>query len=81
MLGSGARLRPKGQQSIPPNDRLVLAMAGGGGFGNPKEREPALVAQDVRNGLVSVESALANYGVAVNTNGDIDAVATAAARL
>lgn len=37
--------------------------AGGGGFGDPLERDPALVAHDVREGKVSPERALADYGV------------------
>ena len=39
---------------------------GGGGWGNPFERDPALVAKDVRNGFVSVEAAERDYGVAVD---------------
>ena len=37
--------------------------AGGGGYGNPLERDPNLVLADVRNGKVSPESAEKNYGV------------------
>ncbi len=43
-------------------------LAGGGGWGDPLERDPDKVLADVRNELVSVEAALADYGVAVNTN-------------
>ncbi len=52
-LKSGAALRPKGFQIIPDGDRLVLELAGGGGMGDPAERDPALVARDVRDGLVT----------------------------
>ncbi len=55
-LKSGAALRPKGFQIIPDGDRLVLELAGGGGMGDPAERDPALVARDVRDGLVSPPS-------------------------
>ncbi len=52
-LKSGAALRTKGFQVIPDGDRLVLELPGGGGTGNPAERDPAAVARDLRDGLVS----------------------------
>ena len=75
-LGSGGKLRSKGQQSIPPGDRLRLEMAGGGGFGDPRERDPERVAEDVRNGFVSIESAGRDYAVAFDAAGNIDAAET-----
>lgn len=75
-LASGPRLRPKGQQSIPPKDRLRLELAGGAGFGNPYERDPQLVAEDVRNGLVSLASAITDYGVVLTEDGNVDQAAT-----
>ncbi len=63
-LKSGARLRTKGFQLIPDGDRLILELPGGGGMGDPKERDPALVARDVRDGLVSEEAAQRFYGEA-----------------
>ncbi len=52
-LKSGASLRTKGYQVIPAGDRLVLELPGGGGMGPPGERDPALHAQDIRDGLVT----------------------------
>ena len=52
---------------------------GGGGFGDPFERDPELVATDVAAGLVSVERARDVYGVAI-TAGALDQAATAALR-
>ena len=52
---------------------------GGGGFGDPFERDPELVAADVAAGLVSPERARAVYGVAI-TAGTLDATATAMLR-
>lgn len=75
-LVSGKSLRPKGQQSIPPNDRLRLELAGGAGFGNPFERDRAQVATDVRNGLISSASAKTDYGVVLTEEGQVDPVAT-----
>jgi N-methylhydantoinase B len=38
---------------IRPGDRLVLESGGGGGWGDPAERDPAARARDVENGFVS----------------------------
>ncbi|MEE9257481.1 MAG: hydantoinase B/oxoprolinase family protein, partial [bacterium] len=46
--------------------RLIIESPGGGGFGAPSERPPALVAEDVRDGVVSVEGAARDYGVALD---------------
>jgi N-methylhydantoinase B len=45
---------------------LVNNTGGGGGYGNPFDREPERVANDVRNGFVSVDGAASDYGVAVD---------------
>ena len=52
-------------------------LAGGGGWGNPLERDVDKVLADVRNELVSPEAAFADYGVAVDTaTWSVDAAAT-----
>jgi N-methylhydantoinase B len=56
-------------------------LAGGGGWGDPLERDPEKVLRDVRNELVSPEAAFADYGVAVDTESwSINAEATEARR-
>jgi N-methylhydantoinase B len=40
---------------LRPGDVVRLETPGGGGLGNPREREPEHVLNDVRNGYVSVE--------------------------
>lgn len=50
---------------VPAGTVLRIEQAGGSGYGNPRDREPALVLADVRNGYVSVESAFNEYGVRV----------------
>ncbi len=62
-LASGKAMRGKGQQTIPPGERLRLELPGGGGFGDPKKREREKVLRDVRDGLVSREAAEKVYGV------------------
>ena len=79
-LASGKRLRPKGQQTIPPGERLLLEMPGGGGLGDPKARDPERVKEDVRNGLVSAQAAERDYGVILATDGSVDDEATLRAR-
>jgi N-methylhydantoinase B len=44
---------------------------GGGGWGDPFRRDPARVADDVRNGFVSVEAARSAYGVALDPQSNI----------
>ena len=75
LLKSGATLRTKGFQIIPEGDRLVLHLPGGGGMGDPTARDPALVARDVRDGLVSEAAARDVYKVALTDDlvPDLDA--------
>ncbi|MCW3474386.1 hydantoinase B/oxoprolinase family protein [Limobrevibacterium gyesilva] len=77
-LASGNKLRTKGFQVIPDGERLLLLLPGGGGMGDPAARDPAKVARDVRDGLVSVENARALYKVVVSADGVVDVAATAA---
>jgi N-methylhydantoinase B len=60
-------------------DVFLLSWAGGGGFGDPLEREPEAVAADVAAGAVGAESARRLYAV-VLTDGTVDADATAKLR-
>jgi N-methylhydantoinase B len=66
-LRSGGVLRTKGFQIIPDGDRLVLKLPGGGGMGDPRLRDPAQVARDVRDGLVTPEEARLVYGANVES--------------
>jgi N-methylhydantoinase B len=67
---SGAKdLHPKRQQRIGADERVILSLPGGGGFGPPTERDPAQVARDVTAGLVSVERAREVYRVVLTETG------------
>ncbi|MBT7760849.1 MAG: hydantoinase B/oxoprolinase family protein, partial [Rhodospirillaceae bacterium] len=79
-LGSGEEMRNKGFQTIPAGERLIIEMPGGGGFGDPKARDPDAVAGDVRLGFVSNEAAARDYGVVIQDDGQVDRVKTAAKR-
>ena len=75
-LGSGPKLRGMGLQTVPWQDRLVVEMPGGGGYGDPMARDPAKVAADVRNGLVSRRAARRDYGVVLRKDGRVNEAAT-----
>ena len=60
--------------------RLVMASPGGGGYGEPFERAPERVAEDVRDGVVSGAAAREQYGVALRPDGTVDPKETARLR-
>ena len=60
-LLSGQELRGKGLQSIPPNSRLILETPGGGGYGEPRQRAPEQLRQDISFELVSRQAAAVDY--------------------
>jgi N-methylhydantoinase B len=64
---------------LEPGDVLLMESSGGGGFGDPLERDPANVVADVREGYVSAGAAKAIYGV-VLCGDAADGVATAVRR-
>ena len=51
---------------IRSGDTFTRPSAGGGGFGDPLERDPEQVREDVVDGFVSIERARKDYGVVVN---------------
>ncbi len=57
------------------DDVVVMRSSGGGGYGDPLERPPEAVRQDVLTGYVSPERARAGYGVVLTEHG-IDAAET-----
>jgi N-methylhydantoinase B len=79
-LRSGRPIRPKGRQTVPPRDAIQLHLPGGGGLGDPRARDPQSVRNDVLDGLISAEEAQRDYGVAIDTSGEIDPAATARLR-
>jgi N-methylhydantoinase B len=55
----------KASLDLSCGDVVSFQLAGGGGYGDPRERERDAVLRDVRLGLVSVEAARDQYGVDV----------------
>jgi N-methylhydantoinase B len=69
-----------GNVAFKPGEAFVFESGGGGGWGEPLERDPARVAEDVRNEIVSRERAAEVYGVVVSDAGEVDEAATARRR-
>ena len=78
------------QQLLPPmpmdpvrfgaDDVFLHVGAGGGGYGDPLDRDPAVVLQDVREEQLTADYVTAVYGVVFNAAGEVDEAATAAQR-
>jgi N-methylhydantoinase B len=56
---------------------VMIRSAGGGGYGDPLERDADRVAEDVREGYVSATAARELYGLVLNNAGLVDTAATA----
>jgi len=65
-LINGIPGNPYGLTQFGPGDVVTMDAAGGGGYGDPLERDPELVEMDVIDGYVSVEKAGENYGVVID---------------
>lgn len=53
---------PSGRVVLARGDRITIESPGGGGYGDPRERERSLVASDIQDGYVSLASAEKIYG-------------------
>ena len=61
---------------IKKGDAFAVRSGGGGGFGDPHNRPAKTVADEVRQGYVSVDSARDDYGVVCDKDGNLDPDAT-----
>ena len=66
--------------AVPIGAEAIIRTGGGGGWGDPLERDPLAVAGDVREELISVESARRDYGVVLGAGGAPDQESTARLR-
>jgi N-methylhydantoinase B len=64
--GTKRKIGSKSTFELKKGEALIIRTPGGGGYGDPRERDPDAVLRDVLNGLVSVEAADREYGVAIN---------------
>lgn len=67
-------LPSKSRVNLRPDDVVNVILPGGGGHGDPRERDPEAVLADVVDGYVSVEAARERYGVEVTYHGDPEAL-------
>jgi N-methylhydantoinase B len=75
------RGNPYGLTRLKPGDVITMDAAGGGGYGDPLERDPDLVADDAAEGYVTVERAREDFGVVLDAKTlKVDAEATGALR-
>jgi len=61
-LASGAALGSKGLQVVPPGDRVIVSMPGGGGMGPAADRDPDSVRRDIQLGYITEDAARRDYG-------------------
>ena len=64
--GNNQKLTSKPTMMIQKGDVFRHELAGGGGWGDPLDRDPDHVLRDVRDELVSITSAESDYGVIIN---------------
>ena len=55
-------LRSKDLQHVKAGDTLGIYTSGGGGYGDPRKRDPEIVRRDIADGKISVERARSEYG-------------------
>ncbi len=60
-FSDGTTPHPKSRTVIKPGTRLILQYAGGGGFGDPRERDPDALSNDILNGYISEDAAKTDY--------------------
>jgi len=74
--GHREELQPFGRNSLNQDDLFHCTGAGGGGWGDPHERDPLGVVRDVKEGLVSIQWAKELYGVICEPSGEWDVEGT-----
>jgi N-methylhydantoinase B len=70
LLADGTVLHAKAMIDLKADDAVHLNLPGGGGYGNPLERDPERVLWDVVEGYLTAEAAEKTYRVAVRYQGN-----------
>ena len=60
-ITDGTKITDKGIYRIPAGERLILQTPGGGGIGDPVDRDRDAVARDLSDGLITEEAAKKTY--------------------
>ena len=61
-LSDGTSFNDKAVYRVPPGERILLELPGGGGLGNPQNREIQKIEEDLEEGYISREGAKKDYG-------------------
>ncbi|MEM3449006.1 MAG: hydantoinase B/oxoprolinase family protein [Nitrososphaerota archaeon] len=69
-------LPAKGVVELKSGDFYTIYSSGGGGWGDPLDRDPQLVLDDVENGFVSIKKAREDYGVVISEDLKLDLEST-----
>ena len=77
---SERKIGGKASLDLEYGDVVSFRLSGGGGYGEPTERDPEAVGKDVVLGLVGREAARDRYSVIIGEDGTVDRVATLVAR-
>ncbi|MDC0987120.1 hydantoinase B/oxoprolinase family protein [Alphaproteobacteria bacterium] len=59
--GQEIQIDAASNQKLYKGDIFEMVISGGGGWGDPTSREPALIQQDIRNGRITIEAARKSY--------------------
>lgn len=73
-------IKPTWTENMADGDLFGIEYVGGAGYGDPLHRDPAAVAADLENGLVTAECAERVYGVVLDRLGQVDESATTKVR-
>ena len=79
MTGERREIPVVGRYDLQSGEKVVSITPGGGGYGDPLERDVLAVLDDYRESRVTLEAAAAHYGVVI-TDGAVDEAATAKTR-
>lgn len=61
-LASGKDFTDKAVHTIPQGERFIVELPGGGGLGNPRDRQPARIQSDLEAGYITEDGAKDDYG-------------------